>query len=85
MSTTEKAQEIQAEDLQGSSTAAELKRSITIDTLHNDEAVKVLASYTGPDIWDQKEEKRLVMHIDRRPLPVLCTTHGISPQFPYQL
>ncbi|KAK5191772.1 hypothetical protein LTR99_008497 [Exophiala xenobiotica] len=78
MSTTEKAQEIQAEEPQGSSTAAELKRSITIDTLHNDEAVKVLANYTGPETWDQKEEKRLVKHIDRRLLPILCTTYGIA-------
>jgi hypothetical protein len=77
MSTTEKAQEIQAEEPQSSSTAAELKRSITIDTLHNDEAVKVLANYTGPETWDQKEEKRLVKHIDRRLLPILCTTYGI--------
>ncbi|KAK5256531.1 hypothetical protein LTR40_010239, partial [Exophiala xenobiotica] len=78
MSTTEKAKEIQAEEPQGSSTAAELKRSITIDTLHNDEAVKVLANYTGPETWDQKEEKRLVKHIDRRLLPILCTTYGIA-------
>lgn len=77
MSATEKAQEIQAEDPHANSTAAEIKRSITIDTLHNDEAVKVLANYTGPETWDQKEEKRLVKRIDRRLLPILCTTYGI--------
>jgi len=78
MSATEKAQEIQAEDPHANSTAAEIKRSITIDTLHNDEAVKVLANYTGPETWDQKEEKRLVKRIDRRLLPILCTTYGIQ-------
>jgi hypothetical protein len=45
-----------------------------IDTLHNDEALKVIAEEHGSNEWDSAEEKRLVRKIDRCLLPLLCLT-----------
>ncbi|KAF2102557.1 MFS transporter [Rhizodiscina lignyota] len=56
----------------------ELKHSITVDTLHNDEAVKVLANYTGEQTWTPEEEKKLVRKIDWRLLTILCCTYGLQ-------
>ncbi|KAK3068656.1 hypothetical protein LTR53_013608 [Teratosphaeriaceae sp. CCFEE 6253] len=56
----------------------DLQKSVTIDTLHNDEAVKVLASYGGDLEWSALEEKRLVRKIDRRLLSILCITYGLQ-------
>ena len=56
----------------------DLKKTITVDTLHNDEAVKVLATYTGDQNWDEAEEKKLLKKIDRRLLSILCCTYGLQ-------
>ena len=56
----------------------DLKKTVTIDTLHNDEAVKVLASYAGDLEWSALEEKKLVRKIDRRLLSILCITYGLQ-------
>lgn len=56
----------------------ELKKSITVDTLHNDEAVKVLAAYDGELTWTEAEEKKLIHKIDRRLLTILCLTYGLQ-------
>jgi len=56
----------------------ELKKTITVDTLHNDEAVKVLASYQGDVEWTAAEEKKLTRKIDRRLLSILCITYGLQ-------
>lgn len=56
----------------------ELKKSITVDTLHNDEALKVLANYQGDEIWTAEEEKKLTRKIDRRLLSILCITYGLQ-------
>ena len=77
MGDEDKAQEIQAEGHRPPETAEELKKTITIDTLHNDEALKVLANYTGEEEWTEKEEKKLVRKIDRRLLSILCLTYGL--------
>lgn len=45
-----------------------------IDTLHNDEALKVIAEEHGSNEWDPAEEKSLLRKIDRRLLPLLCLT-----------
>ncbi|OQU97846.1 hypothetical protein CLAIMM_03725 [Cladophialophora immunda] len=49
-----------------------------IDTLHNDEALKVIAEEHGANEWDAIEEKRLVRKIDRKLLPLLCLTYGLQ-------
>lgn len=49
----------------------------TPDTIHGDEAMKVLANYTGNPEWDADEEKRLRRRIDKKLLPVLCMTYAL--------
>ncbi|KPI40942.1 putative transporter [Cyphellophora attinorum] len=55
-----------------------LEKSVTIDTLHNDEAVKVLATYAGDQEWTPEEEKKLVRRIDKRLTSILCATYGLQ-------
>ena len=49
-----------------------------IDTIHNDEALKVLANYRGEQTWTDKEEKKLPRKIDWKLMPVLCATYGLQ-------
>jgi hypothetical protein len=56
----------------------ELKKTITVDTLHNDEALKVLAAYQGDETWTEEEEKKLTRKIDQRLLSILCITYGLQ-------
>lgn len=56
----------------------ELKKSTTVDTLHNDEGLKVLANYQGDQTWTAEEEKKLTRKIDRRLLSILCITYGLQ-------
>lgn len=56
----------------------ELKETITVDTFHNDEALKVLANYQGEETWTADEEKKLTRKIDRRLLSILCITYGLQ-------
>ncbi|KAL1955029.1 hypothetical protein VTO42DRAFT_320 [Malbranchea cinnamomea] len=58
----------------------ELEKPVKIDTVHNDEALKVrnLARYQGDLNWDEKEEKHLARRIDRKLLPLLCLTYGLQ-------
>jgi hypothetical protein len=55
-----------------------LQKVTTLDTLHNDEAVRVLATYDGDQEWSEQEEKKLVKRIDRRLLSILCATYGLQ-------
>lgn len=57
---------------------SELQKTATIDTLHNDEALKVLAQYSGDEHWEPAEEKKLLHKIDRRLLSILCCTYGLQ-------
>ncbi|KAK1487338.1 allantoate permease [Colletotrichum cuscutae] len=57
---------------------AEMKTSAAVDTVHNDEALKVLEGYTGDYEWTEKEEKKLRRKIDWRLMPVLCMTYGLQ-------
>lgn len=59
-------------------TLDDLKKSITVDTVHNDEALKVLATYAGSETWEPSEEKKLVRKIDRRLVSILCVTYGLQ-------
>ncbi|KAK5101135.1 hypothetical protein LTS08_004741 [Lithohypha guttulata] len=61
-----------------STTFDDLRKVTTVDTVHNDEATKVLASYTGDEHWTPEEEKLLVRKIDRRLLPLLILTYGLQ-------
>ncbi|KAJ5825864.1 hypothetical protein N7474_003002 [Penicillium riverlandense] len=47
-----------------------------LDTIHGDEAIKVLAAYDGEQEWAPEEEKKLRRKIDRRLLPILCITYA---------
>ncbi|KUL85013.1 hypothetical protein ZTR_07784 [Talaromyces verruculosus] len=48
-----------------------------IDTVHGDEAIKVLAAYEGEQTWTEEEEKKLRTKIDFKLLPVLCITYAL--------
>ena len=54
------------------------KAEIAVDTRHNDEAMTVLASYNGPQTWDDKEEQKVRRKIDRRLLPILVICYGLQ-------
>lgn len=49
-----------------------------VDTVHGDEALKVIAAAGGDDIWTEDEEARLVRKIDRRLMPIVCVAYGIQ-------
>lgn len=49
-----------------------------VDTLHNDEAVKVIAAYQGDQTWTDMEEKNLRKKIDWKIMPILCLTYGLQ-------
>ncbi|KIW87188.1 uncharacterized protein Z519_12299 [Cladophialophora bantiana CBS 173.52] len=56
----------------------EIKKPIALDEVHGDEAVKVIASYSGGEEWTAEEEKQLVRKIDRRLLIFLCLSYGFQ-------
>ena len=55
-------------------TVAEARKNA--DTVHKDEAMKVLAHYDGDLHWTPQEEKVLVRKIDKRLMPILILTYG---------
>ena len=60
----------------------------SVDTLHNDEAMRVFAQDHGDDAWSPLEEKRLLRKLDWRLLPLLCftyVTHYTSQQLCHRL
>lgn len=59
-------------------TLEDLKKTVTIDTIHNDEALKVLSTYAGDQEWTKEEEKKLVKRIDKRLTSILCATYGLQ-------
>jgi hypothetical protein len=78
MTGTEKPETIDVGEDTNATHLEELKKSITVDTLHNDEALKVLANYQGEETWTAEEEKKLTKKIDRRLLSILCITYGLQ-------
>ncbi|KAK2812189.1 hypothetical protein FQN50_001547 [Emmonsiellopsis sp. PD_5] len=56
----------------------EISKERTVDTIHHDEALKVLAQYSGDQEWSAKEEKRLLRKIDWKLLPLLFITYGLQ-------
>lgn len=59
-------------------TANTIKKSQTVDTLRDDEALQVLANHDGDQHWDEAEENRLRRKIDWRLMPVLCMTYCLQ-------
>lgn len=59
-------------------TIAEAKKAVEIDTVHQDEAMKVLATYDGDLHWTEAEEKTLLRKIDFRLMPILILTYGLQ-------
>jgi hypothetical protein len=55
-----------------------INKTQTVDTLHNDEAMKVLATYRGDEEWTTAEEKTLTRKLDWKLLPVLCLTYMLQ-------
>ncbi|KAK5202984.1 hypothetical protein LTR96_011128 [Exophiala xenobiotica] len=49
-----------------------------IDTVHGDEAIKVLGTYSGDENWTPQEEKKLRRKIDWRLMPVLCNRYPMA-------
>lgn len=74
MSDIEKHQDVQQEKV----TSDDGNALKTIDTVHQDEAMRVLATYQGPEEWTEQEEKSLRRKIDLRLMPVLCVTYGLQ-------
>lgn len=56
----------------------ELEEIKQVDTVHQDEAVKVLATYDGSEEWSSSEETKLRRKIDWKLMPVLCITYGLQ-------
>ncbi|PSR80540.1 allantoate permease [Coniella lustricola] len=59
------------------SNAEEIAPTKTIDTLHHDEALKVIARYTGDSDWTEAEEGKLRRKVDWKLMPILCMTYGL--------
>lgn len=49
-----------------------------VDTVHTDEAMKVLAAYSGDQHYTVQEEKKVRNKIDWRLLPILVVTYGLQ-------
>ena len=64
----------QLEESDGGVAPTNKEDKVQVDTVHNDEAIKVLAHYSGDSEWEEKEEKKLARKIDWRLMPVLCAT-----------
>ncbi|KAF5017614.1 hypothetical protein F66182_10440 [Fusarium sp. NRRL 66182] len=58
--------------------AGEMETKRTADTVHHDEAMKVLEAYEGDEAWTDEEEKKLRRKIDWRLMPVLCVTYMLQ-------
>ncbi|WJG35096.1 major facilitator superfamily domain-containing protein [Fusarium oxysporum Fo47] len=54
------------------------KQGVEVDTVHQDEAMKVLEAYGGDEAWTEAEEKKLRRKIDWKLMPVLCATYGLQ-------
>ncbi|KAK0624228.1 major facilitator superfamily domain-containing protein [Immersiella caudata] len=57
---------------------ASSKAEVVVDTVHTDEAMKVLAAYTGEQTWTDDEEKKIRRRIDWKVLPILFLTYTLQ-------
>ncbi|SMY30013.1 unnamed protein product [Zymoseptoria tritici ST99CH_1A5] len=56
----------------------DLEKTVQVDTLHTDEAMKVLAVYNGPLEWTPQEEKKLLRKVDFKLLSILVLTYALQ-------
>lgn len=80
MAVSEKSQEdgLSVRALSSCSNLPEMEKAATVDTVHHDEAIKVLANYNGDGTWTEEEEKKLLRRIDWCLMPILCVTYGLQ-------
>ncbi|KAJ5098036.1 hypothetical protein N7532_005037 [Penicillium argentinense] len=80
MSISDKTQEdfVSEKAKSSSSQLPEIEKCATLDTVHNDEAIKVLANYTGDETWTKNEEQQVLRRIDWKLMPILCVTYGLQ-------
>ncbi|KAI9148730.1 hypothetical protein HJFPF1_10772 [Paramyrothecium foliicola] len=76
MSTTEKADA--AIGLGSDVDHSPVRPNLAVDTVHQDEAMRVLQAYDGDESWTDTEETRLRRKVDWRLMPVLCGTYGLQ-------
>ena len=62
----------------GKDDAAGPAKAAPVDTVHQDEAMRVLEAYDGEPEWSEEEEKKLRRKLDWRLMPVLCATYGLQ-------
>lgn len=56
----------------------DIKQTVTVDTVHNDDAAKVLGNYHDQRDWTADEEKRLLRKLDRLILPLLFSAYALQ-------
>lgn len=61
-----------------SDNSRDVEAKAELDTVHTDEAMKVLANYTGEETWTDAEEAKLRRKIDWKLMPVLCMTYTLQ-------
>jgi hypothetical protein len=66
------------ESVQVSEEAPDAKTLTAVDTVHNDEALKVIAGYNGDREWTEEEENKIRRKIDWKLMPVLCFTYSLQ-------
>lgn len=69
---------IGTQDEEAPQAQGDLHKTITVDTVRGDEAMKVLGAYTGEKEWSQDEENKLRRKIDWKLMPILCLTYGLQ-------
>ncbi|KXJ85017.1 allantoate permease [Microdochium bolleyi] len=72
----EKARSVAVESSEGDTN--NITKTQTVDTVHNDEGLRVLANYNGDPSWEEAEEKKLRRKVDWKLMPVLCITYGLQ-------
>ena len=77
MSTASEKAEVTAAELSDRSRDVEASKP-EVDTVHTDEAMKVLGAYTGEQTWTEEEENKLRRKIDWRLMPVMCLTYTLQ-------
>lgn len=77
MSSSSEKPEVTAAELSDNSRDVEASKP-EMDTVHTDEAMKVLANYTGEQEWTEEEEKKLRRKVDWKLLPIMCMTYTLQ-------
>lgn len=55
-----------------------IEKGGTIDTVHNDDGMKVFATYSRERTWTPSEEKALLRKIDWKVMPLLFSTYALQ-------